>query len=96
MTAEVKHTEGPWERVDTADYAEIHPVGKRLHSAIALVGKPEDADLVSACTDLLEATRIAESFAKFVLSKGSQPSDENARQLLLITRKAIAKATGGQ
>lgn len=49
------HTEGPWERVDTPDYAEIHPKAGRLSQAIALVGKPEDADLIEAAPEMKTA-----------------------------------------
>jgi hypothetical protein len=48
--------------VDTADYAEIHPRGERLKSAIALVGREADADLIAAAPDMFEAlTKIAEN-----------------------------------
>lgn len=57
MTDAVKHTPGEWERIDTADYAEIHQKGTSLQPAIALVGKPEDADLIAAAPELLEALK---------------------------------------
>lgn len=52
---EAKHTPGPWLRVDTADYAEIHAAFRPSSQAVALVGKPADADLIAAAPDLLEA-----------------------------------------
>ena len=48
-----------WERIDTADYAEIHPKGKKLIQAIALVGKGADADLIAAAPQMLEALEQA-------------------------------------
>jgi hypothetical protein len=56
MTEAHKATPGPWERVDTPDYAEIHPKGERQW-AIALVARAEDADLIAAAPDLLEALK---------------------------------------
>jgi len=49
------HTPGPWRRVDTEDYSEIHSPSHPAPQAIALVGKVQDADLVSAAPDLLSA-----------------------------------------
>lgn len=49
------HTPGPWTRKDTPDYAEIHPSSGELRQAIALVGAPDDANLIRAAPDLLEA-----------------------------------------
>lgn len=62
MTA--AHTPGPWLRTDTADYAEIHSAFRPSSQAIALVAKPEDADLIACVPDLLAALReqIAECF----------------------------------
>lgn len=86
MADSKKHTEGPWERVDTADYAEIHPAGKRLSSAIALVAKPEDADLVAAAPDLLEAAWQALGSLKALGAEKGHASDA--------LRAAIARAEG--
>lgn len=58
-----RHTSGPWERVDTADYAEIWPVGEHSGSAIALVGKEADADLIAAAPDMLAALKKAAQLA---------------------------------
>jgi len=52
-----KSTPGPWLRIDTADYAEIHAAFRPSSQAIALVGKPEDADLIAAAPDLLEVAK---------------------------------------
>lgn len=93
MADTVKHTEAPWERVDTADYAEIHPVGKRLHSAIALVAKPQDADLIAAAPDLLDAAKEALS----VLRTASCQLSEDHRLVLGGRRwgwRTIAKLEG--
>ncbi|MDY8108298.1 hypothetical protein U0C82_03925 [Fulvimarina sp. 2208YS6-2-32] len=51
-------TTGPWARHDTPDYAEIHPASGKLKSAIALVGKPEDANLIAAAPDMLAALKM--------------------------------------
>lgn len=89
MADSKKHTEGPWERVDTADYAEIHPAGKRLRSAIALVEKPEDADLVAAAPDLLEALRhLVKQDYNVVTGRGFEP------EALTAAIAAIARAEG--
>jgi hypothetical protein len=48
---------GPWLRVDTADYAEIHSAFRPSSQAIALVGKPEDADAIACLPELIEALR---------------------------------------
>jgi hypothetical protein len=85
MADTVKHTYYPWERVDTADYAEIHPVGKRLQSAIALVGKPDDANLIAAAPDLLEALHLVG------MSAGWQYLTMETRSVI---EAAIAKAEG--
>lgn len=83
-----QHTPGPWCRLDTEDYAEIHlaPASGKLVSTsrtpIALVAKPADADLIAAAPELLEAL-IA---ATWDLPVGS-PSRDNALA-------AIAKARG--
>lgn len=103
MADTVKHTDYPWERVDTADYAEIHPVGKRLQSAIALVGKPDDANLIAAAPELLLALQE-------LLDAYSKPDERLCcdgrdcgcmgstvhQQAEHYARAAIAKATGGQ
>lgn len=47
-----RHSPEPWVRLDTADYAEIHPASGRRHSAIALVGRGEDADLIVAAPSM--------------------------------------------
>jgi hypothetical protein len=49
---ESRFTPGPWVRHDTADYAEIHPASGKQHSAIALVGKAADADLIAAAPEM--------------------------------------------
>lgn len=55
--SEARHTPGPWVRHDTADYAEIHPASGKTRSAVALVGRAEDADLIAAAPDMLEALK---------------------------------------
>lgn len=77
-----KHTSGPWERIDTPDYAEIHPMGQRLQSAIALVGTPGDADLIAAAPDLLAALK------QIVFDWDGEPED------MIEAHAAIAKAEG--
>lgn len=55
------HTPGPWKRKDTPDYAEIHPSSGELRQAIALVGAPDDANLIAAAPDLLKACKAAKA-----------------------------------
>lgn len=57
MNSETKHTPGPWARIDTPDYAEIHPASGKAKSPIALVGRAEDADLIAAAPEMAEALR---------------------------------------
>ena len=89
----VGHTEGPWLRVDTADYAEIRAAG--ASQAVALVGKPADADLIAAAPELLEALVEAERhfgpFAEITINGQRDPEDVRVTALI---RAAIAKATG--
>lgn len=66
MSEETKFTDGPWVRQDTADYAEIHPASGKQKSAIALVGRADDADLISAAPDLLEAASDALAGWKYI------------------------------
>ena len=57
---DVKFTNGPWVREDTADYAEIWPAsGERGRSAVALVGTAADADLIAAAPELFGMLSIA-------------------------------------
>lgn len=86
MSGTVKHTPGPWARHDTDDYAEIHPVSGRQRSAIALVGRAEDANLIAAAPDMLEALHAAE----VVLSQ----EGKEGSLVLMGARAAIAKAEG--
>jgi hypothetical protein len=58
-------TPGFWERVDTADYAEIHPEGKKAEQAIALVGKGADADLIAAAPLMFWALQEAHKVFRF-------------------------------
>lgn len=90
MAETVKHTEGPWERVDTADYAEIHPVGKRLRSAIALVAKAEDADLVAAAPEMLEALGLVAGLLHW--NKLDETSVEVMRRVNSVRAKAEGRA----
>lgn len=55
------YTTGPWARFDTPDYAEIHPKGACLPVPIALVGKPDDADLIATTPELLDALDVCVS-----------------------------------
>lgn len=84
------HTPGPWERVDTADYAEIHPKGKRIASAIALVGKPDDADMIAAAPELLEALKRLTHVSDEI---GDTFNTGMADDAILQARAAIDKAT---
>lgn len=59
MNAETKWTPGPWARIDTPDYAEIHPASGKAKSPIALVGRAEDADLIAAAPEMAEALMSA-------------------------------------
>ncbi len=97
MADTVKHTEYPWERVDTADYAEIHPVGKRLQAAIALVGKPDDANLVAAAPELLDALKEALPFMIDIAKQrhhGFEPEMADEDSTIGKAVRAIAKAEG--
>ena len=84
------HTHGPWKRFDTPDYAEIHPKGGCLPSPIALVGKPDDADLIAAAPDLLEALKASNDKLRSVVFDGDD------HPLVAANNAAIAKATGSR
>ncbi len=93
-----KYTPGPWERIDTADYAEIHPRGERLRSAIALVGKPEDADLIAAAPDMLDALKLLgkwfEITGSSIVQRWDRITAEDRATIVAATKTAIAKAEG--
>lgn len=94
-------TPGPWLRIDTADYAEIHSAFRPSSQAVALVGKPDDANLIAASPDLLEALR---KFAAIEIWLDGPHVTENMpngysdpqlwREHVFAARKAIAAATG--
>lgn len=79
------HTSAPWLRIDTPDYAEIHAAFRPSSSAVALVANPDDANLITASPDMLEALYLVEAF----LYATAPESNE-----LQIVRAAIAKALG--
>lgn len=87
-----------WERVDTADYAEIHPKGKRLASAIALVGKADDADLIAAAPELLNVATVFASSLEYLIAIDRKNGDDEGASMkgitLNVVRSAIAKAEG--
>ncbi|HMO76754.1 MAG TPA: hypothetical protein PKD99_12400 [Sphingopyxis sp.] len=89
MTA--SHTPGPWLRTDTADYAEIHSAFRPSSQAVALVGKPEDADLIACAPELLSIVR------RFIALPGGSwhPVRHAAEEAELMhdARAVIAKAT---
>lgn len=80
-------TSGPWLRVDTADYAEIHAAFRPSSQAVALVAKPEDANLIAAAPELLAELK----FAVKLLS--AFPAINGTAQVERM-RAAIAKAEG--
>ncbi len=92
-----EHTLGPWERVDTPDYAEIHPRGERLKSAIALVGSPEDANLIAAAPDMLAALLNVRKIISEAAQTGFNWKDGDWADRLYesqqMTSAAISKAT---
>ena len=74
MNAETKWTPGPWARIDTPDYAEIHPASGKAKSPIALVGRAEDADLIAAAPEMAEALRpFAALLEIFEQKAGNRP-----------------------
>jgi len=81
---EIKHTPGPWVRVDTADYAEIHQIGSRK-SPIAIVANPADADAIAALPDLLEALKKADLWTN---------EEDDVGEWRPFARAAIAKTEG--
>jgi len=78
-------TPGPWLRVDTPDYAEIHSAFRPSSQAVALVGNPKDADIIASAPELLAALKeqVAECFC--------ESCDMCARH-----ERIIAKAEGNQ
>ena len=56
-------TPGEWLRVDTADYAKIEAAWRPSSAAIAMVAKPDDADLIallgSNIPELIAALEVA-------------------------------------
>lgn len=90
------HTAGPWVRVDTPDYAEIHPATRKGPSAIALVGKPEDANLIAAAPDLLAALQAMDAYWSEDIpgpdSIQAKRFEEGGLDLWRQMRAAIAKA----
>ena len=81
MTAAV-HTPGPWGRVDRANYAEIVPADGSSAPVIAMVGRADDANLIAAAPELLEACIALQREAR-TRNCGLRIADE-----------AIAKARG--
>lgn len=88
-----KHTEGPWSRIDTPDYAEIHAPGH--DQPVALVARGEDADLVAASPDLLVALKALLEVAEAHIPEGHGPHPNPAYGPIEIARAAIAKAEAG-
>lgn len=94
-----RHTKGPWRRVDTPDYAEIHAEATKGKQAIALVGDPNDANLIAAAPDLLEALREAQSALALMVSPDAirQSTVSHAYAQLVAAeakaRAALARAT---
>lgn len=91
---EVKHTPGPWERVDTADYAEIYRIGGESRRPIALVASSEDADAISALPDLLEALRETRDNIWNYWTPNTERGMKRRDALLAKADAAIAKAEG--
>lgn len=97
----VGHTPGPWLRIDKADYAEIQAAFRPSSQAIALVGKPTDADLIAAAPDLLEALDMCRMIIKFHVknagaccSKDGMATVFSALDAYSAAVTAIAKARG--
>lgn len=93
-----KHTDGPWLRIDKADYAEIHAAFRPSSAAVALVGRPSDADLIAAAPELLEAlVRIDDMWSDDGDGGRVHPDDARSPQVREIwhsIRAALAKARG--
>lgn len=86
------HTPGPWTRKDTPDYAEIHPSSGELRQAIALVGAPDDANLIAAAPDLLDALRRIMTYAHD--GAAVRDIDTSVQPEFVAARAAIQKAEG--
>lgn len=88
-------TPGPWRRVDTPDYAEIHPKADKLPQAIALVGKADDANLIAAAPDLYEALSwLIEIYTGLVNCGDCGSWDPGTEEPVKASRAALAKACG--
>lgn len=98
------HTSGPWEIRPSEDGMAcrwIMPVaangngwvGNRYLS-ISGVMHDEDALLIAAAPDLLEALSCAEAFISIAVPRTARDRDEAVTQVLPKIRAAIAKATG--
>ena len=86
------HTPGPWVRHDTADYAEIHPESGKGNSAIALVGRVADANLIAASPELLQSLQGLLADIEDYQRINNLGGENNHWQV--ISRAVIAKATG--
>jgi hypothetical protein len=88
-----QHTPGPWLRIDTADYAEIHAAFRPSSQAVALVGKPSDADLIAAAPELeIALESLLSRYAEF--SDESLPVEGEWRDQIITARAALRKARG--
>lgn len=87
--SETRWTLGPWSRVDTPDYAEIHAPGTK--QAVALVGTAEDADLIAAAPDLYAALVAA---LEYVALYESEHMSNKALAVHQKGRAALARARG--
>lgn len=92
------HTPGPWLRIDKEDYAEIHAAFRPSSQAVALVGKPRDADLIANAPDLLEALEAVtdDLEAEIEARRGAVLERTTERDLIPVrrARDIIAKARG--
>lgn len=105
-----KHTPGPWEdHYNSWEVSSVYDAHGRCVAECHIFDdgllndetqdefeaiKDANARLIAAAPDLLLVAEIAEAFARSVMERGAEPSDENARQLQKITRAAISKAEG--
>ncbi|MDR0250671.1 MAG: hypothetical protein LBI35_05105 [Burkholderiales bacterium] len=88
-----KHTQAPWLVHQGDDYISVYRGGQSIDDGI-FVDNIDDAKLIAAAPDLLEALKHAESYVELVyMDEGGEEAAE-AKHVLELARAAIAAATG--
>lgn len=87
-------TAGPWLRIDTADYAEIHAAFHPSSQAVALVAKPGDANLIAAAPDLFNACK--EWIDWLTVADWRDDAAAYEARVLSDMRAAVTRAAGEQ